>query len=313
MRRNIGLIAANAGVLGFPQTAQVGLLAYEDTDVWYVSSTHPNANANNDGRDPQYPLTTLAGAVAKAAAGDTILLASGHNEGIGNAQIALSVAGLSVIGLGTGTRRPRFDFDHANASIDVTASNVTIENITLLPSVTAVLIGIDVNAGVTDTVIDGVDTLPGEDGAGVDEFVLTVDVKAGCNRTVIKNCRLTQHASAAGVVACIKLTGASDQVEIRDIIAWAAGAALVAPINGDTTLSTRLLIERCVLTTDAEPGIELLTGTTGVIRDVDVFADLATIDAAIVADACAMFECRYVEVGGEASAATYIGVPSVDD
>ena len=98
-------------------------------------------------------------------------------------------AGLTIIGLGTGTRRPRFDFDHANASIDITANDVTLENITLLPSVTAVLIGIDVNAGVTDTVIRNCESLPGEDGAGVDEFALTVDIKAGCTRTLIDGCK----------------------------------------------------------------------------------------------------------------------------
>jgi hypothetical protein len=102
-------------------------------------------------------------------------------------------------------------------------------------------------------------------------------------------------------------------VTIRNCWMKIAGAAAAACINGDTTLSTNVLIEDCVLIADNEPGIELLTGTTGVIRDVDCFTDLATIDAAIVADACAQFECRYVEVGGEASAATYIGVPSVDD
>ena len=71
------------------------------------------------------------------------------------------------------------------------------------------------------------------------------------------------------------------------------------------------LVEGNVLVTDAEPGIELLTGTTGVIRDNDVFGDLATIAAAIVADGCALFRNEYVEVGNESNAR--IGTASVDD
>lgn len=281
-------------------------------NIYYVDS---NAASGGNGLTPEGAVQSLDTAVGLCTAnnGDVILVMEGHNEGLGDAQIDIDVAGVSVIGLGSGSARPRFDFDHANASIDIGASGVTIENIQLLPSVTAVLVAIDVEAAVTDTTIRNVVSLPGEDGAGVDEFANTIDIKAGCDRTTVENCVFTQQASAAGVVACVKLTGASDMVTVRNCTMWTAGAGLVAPINGDTTLSTRVLIENCTLTTDAEPGIELLTGTTGVIRDCDVFGNLATIDAAIVADACALFENRYVETGGEASAAAYIGVPSVDD
>jgi hypothetical protein len=281
-------------------------------NVFYVNSA---ATGTGDGFSPVNACTTVAAALALCAADnfDTVVLLPNHNEGIGDAQLTWNVDGVKIVGVGEGSARPRFDFDHANASIDITADDVTVENITLLPSVTAVLVGIDVNAGATNVTLRRIESLPGEDGAGVDEFAKTIDVKAGATRLTVEDCLFTQHASAAGVVSNIALTGASDLVTIRDCTFWAAGAGLVAPINGDTTLSTRLLVERCLFTTDAEPGIELLTGTTGVLRDCDVFTDLATIDAAIVADACAMFECRYVEVGGEASAATYIGVPSVDD
>lgn len=278
---------------------------------FYVDSV--NGSAGGDGLSWATALATLDAAVALCTAnnGDVVHLAPGHNEGIGDAQIDLDVAGVTVIGHGSGASRPRFDFDHANASIDIGASGVTIENIQLLPSVTAVLIGIDVEAGVTDTVIRNVESLPGEDGAGVDEFALTIDIKAGCSRTRVEGCTFTQHASAAGVLACVRLTGASDGVVIRDNVMWSAGAGLVAPINGITTLSTRILIENNTLVADAEPGIELLTGTTGVARDNDLFTNLATVAAAIVADGVALFRNYYVEVGGESH--VVIGTPSASD
>lgn len=278
--------------------------------IFFVDSA---TGSSAGGRSPDAPAATIAQALALCTAnkGDTIYVFPGHNEGIGNAQLTWNKAGVRIIGLGGPGDLPRFDFDHANASIDITANGMVIENIRLLPSVTGVLIGIDINAAVTDTVLRNVRSLPGEDGAGVDEFALTVDLKAGCDRTLIENCNLTQHASAAGVVACVKLTGASDLVTIRNNSMWAAGAALVAPINGDTTLSTRVLIENNVLVADNEPGIELLTGTTGVARDNDIFTDLATIAAAIVADGVALFRNWYVEVGGESH--VVIGTPSADD
>lgn len=263
------------------------------------------------GRNPDAPLATIDYAIGLCTAdkGDVIYVMPGHNEGLGNAQITCDIAGIAIVGLGSGSNIPRIDFDHANASIDVTANGVTLENLRLLPSVTAVLIAVDVAAD--DVVLRRLVTLPGEDGAGVDEFAETIEINAGSDRCLIEDCTFTQHASAAGVLSCVLLQGASDGVVIRGCTMWTAGAGLVAPINGDTTLSTNLLIEDCTLTTDAEPGIELLTGTTGVLRDVYIFGDLATIAAATVADGMAHFRVRYVEVGNESDAA--VKTASADD
>ena len=280
-------------------------------NILYVDSN--NGSSAGPGFSPDAAYATVAQALAVVAA-DTdsvIYLCPNHNEGIGDAQLTWNKDGVKIVGIGEGSARPRFDFDHANASIDITADDVTVENIALLPSVTAVLIGIDVNAGATNVTLRNIESLPGEDGAGVDEFAKTIDVKAGCTRLTIEDCLFTQHASAAGVLSCVCLTGASDLVTIRRCRMWAAGAGLVAPINGDTTLSTRLTIEDCVLVTDAEPGIEVLTGTTGVIRNVDIFGDLGTIAAATVADGMAHFRCFYVEVGNESQAT--VKTASADD
>ena len=268
-------------------------------------------DAAGSGKSPDSPVATIDYAIGLCTAdkGDIVYVMEGHNEGLGNAQITLDVAGVSVIGLGHSANAPRIDFDHANASIDITANGVLVENIRLLPSVTAVLIAIDVAAD--DVTLRKIVTLPGEDGAGVDEFAETVEINAGSDRCTIEGCTFTQQASAAGVLSCVLIQGASDGCIIRGCTMWTAGAGLVAPINGDTTLSTNLLIENCTLTTDAEPGIELLTGTTGVIRDTDIFGDLATIAAATVADGMAHFRVRYVEVGNESDAA--VKTASADD
>jgi len=293
-----------------------GPIALEDASVstgnryWVHSS---GGTGSQYGHTPSAPLSTLAAAVALCEAnnGDRIYVMEGHNEGKGDAQWDLNVAGIEIIGLGRGSSAPRFDFDHANASINVKANGIKIHNIRLLPSVTAVLIAIDIEAGVTDTLLSQIESLPGEDGAGVDEFAKTIDIKAGCSRTHIDGCTFSQHASAAGVLSCVCLTGASDQVKITNCVMWAAGAGLVAPINGDTTLSTRLLIDNCILVTDAEPGIEVLTGTTGVIRNTQIMGDLGTIDASTVADGMGHFDVKYVEVGNEAG--TLVKTESVDD
>lgn len=283
-------------------------------DIYFVGSTVTGAtDAAGFGQNPDAPFATLDYAIGNCTAsqGDVIYVLPGHNEGLGDAQIAVDVAGISIIGLGTGGLVPRIDFDHANASIDISANNVKLKNLRLLPSVTAVAIGIDVVAAVTDTVLEDLEILPGEDGAGTDEFVLGIDIKAGCSRTTIRRVKAHCHASTANANAVVSLTGASDAVVIEDCDLTIVGGAAVAPIKGITTLSTNVRIKNCILVTDAEPGIELLTGTTGVIADCSIFSNLASIGAAIVADGCALFRNGYVEVGGESQA--QIGTASADD
>jgi hypothetical protein len=280
--------------------------------IYFVHSGS-GTDAAGYGVSPDAPFASWAYAFSSdvLVAGDVVYLLPGHNESLGDAQVTLDISGVKTIGLGWGTNTPRVDFDHANASLDVAASSNQIKNIRLLPSVTAVLIGIDVMAGVTDTVLEDIEVLPGEDGAGVDEFALAIDLKAGCDRTKIIRPKIRQHASAAGVLAGIRLTGASDDILIEDPDIVAAGAGLVAPINGITTLSTNVDILRGRLTTDAEPGIEMLTGTTGRIIDTKIFGDLATIAAATVADGMAHFGVKYVEVGNESDAV--VKTASADD
>ena len=281
-------------------------------DIFFVHSG-TGTDAAGNGQNPDAPVATIDFAVGLCAAGkgDVIYVMPGHNEGLGDAQIDLDVAGISVIGLGQGSLRPRIDFDHANSSINIGANGVTVKNLTLLPSITDVLVGIDVEAAATDALIEDVEALPGEDGAGVDDFALVVDIKAGCDRTKVRGLKVRQHASGAGYIAGVKLTGASDDVTIEDCDIHILGAAAVAPINGDTTLSTNVRIMRCILETDAEPGIELLTGTLGIISDCLIYSDLATIAAAIDADGCASHRNEYIEVATESGVA--IGAASADD
>lgn len=285
-------------------------------DIFFVHAG-TGTDAAGYGQNPDAPVATIDYAIGLCAAGkgDVIYVLPGHNEGLGNAQIAVDVAGVKIVGLGWGANRPRIDFDHANASIDISANGCVLKNLTLLPSVTDVLIGIDVNAAALDTLLEDIEVLPGEDGAGVDDFALGIDIKAGCTRTTVRRYKQRQHASGVGYLAGIRLTGASDDVLIEDPDIVIKGTGAVAAVNGITTLSTNVRIcgsaRRASLVSDDEPGIELLTGTTGVIQDVDIFTDLATIAAATVADGMAHFRVRYVEVGNESDAA--VKTASADD
>lgn len=82
------------------------------------------------------PFATLAGAIAAVSAftgsnrGDIIFIKPGHAETISAAGgIALNVAGIAIVGLGSGSNRPKFTLNTANtATIAVSADNISIQN-----------------------------------------------------------------------------------------------------------------------------------------------------------------------------------------
>lgn len=280
----------------------------------FVNAT-TGSDAGGYGYAPGAPVATIDYAVSLCTdnANDIIYVMPGHVETLDDSVgIDIDVDGVSVIGLGNGPDRPRIDYDHADGIFSIGGSGVLVENITFRPSVATVTIGIDIEAAETDTTIRNCEFLIGEEGDGTDEFVLGIDIKAGCTRTLIEGLLYAHHASCGGAQAAVILTGASDLVTIKDcVFQGPTGAAANACIEGITTLSTRLLIDNCICVSDAEPGIELLTGTTGVIRDTVIFSDLGTIDAATVADGMAHFNVQYVETGNEQGA--LVKDPSVDD
>jgi hypothetical protein len=118
-----------------------------------------------------------------------------------------------------------------------------------------------------------------------------------------------------GAVAAISFTKDTDGTTVRNNVAM--GDYSTAVINGITTLSTKLLIEKNLLVNgDAanvgtEPGIELVTGSSGVIRDNDIVCNVNTLALAIVADGVMMYRNYSTETVGETGAV--IGTPHAND
>jgi len=98
--------------------------------IFYVSSTS-GANTNN-GKSPTQPLATIDAAVGKCLAnrGDIIVVMQAHAENIVTAtSLVCDIAGITIVGLGTGSLRPKLSFTAAAGSIVVSAANVTFKNI----------------------------------------------------------------------------------------------------------------------------------------------------------------------------------------
>lgn len=115
--------------------------------IFFVSSV---TGAAAGGYTPDAPAATITQALALCTAdkGDVIYLLPGHAETItAAAGIAIAKAGVSIIGIGTGTLQPKITFSTAaTADLDVDAANVTLENIHFTANFADITAAIDVNA-----------------------------------------------------------------------------------------------------------------------------------------------------------------------
>ncbi len=281
-------------------------------NTFYVHSG--TGDDSRDGKSPLRALATIDAAVNLCTAnqGDAIIVLPGHTETITAADaIDLDVAGITLVGVGTGSAQPQVVFNHAAATIAIDADGVTVAGMRFTSSITVVGVGINIKAGATDAAVLG--NRFDVEATTTDEFVISIQVNAGCDRARIEGNDIDNGLGGAAVG--IKLTGASDRVVIRKN--YITGDYSTACINGITTLSTNVLIEDNLLVQGiagnigTEPGIELLTGTTGIVRRNDIVCNLATMAASIVADAVFMFENYYNE--DAAGTGALIGTASADD
>lgn len=122
----------------------VGLDVYSHGTHYYVCNgtvLTPKGLGGSDGNDgltADRPLSTLAAAVAKCTAsrGDVIVLMPGHSETISTATaLNLSIAGVTIVGVGDGSSIPNITLDTLTTStITVSAANVTIRNVQFTPN-----------------------------------------------------------------------------------------------------------------------------------------------------------------------------------
>lgn len=119
-------------------------------NVWWVNSATGADSGGNDGSRLR-PFATLDYAIGRAGANndDVILLMPGHAETISSATaLAFDVAGVSIIGLGTGTKRPTFTLGTADTTtISVTANNISIQNVIFIGNFLSIASCFTVNGG----------------------------------------------------------------------------------------------------------------------------------------------------------------------
>lgn len=113
-------------------------------NVFFVDDSGSNSN---DGLSPEHPFVSLAYAITRCTAsqGDTIILMPGHAET--TTAIAMSTAGIHVVGIGIGADRPTITATTgATDLINITGANCTLENFNLVGAASGCTALIDIAA-----------------------------------------------------------------------------------------------------------------------------------------------------------------------
>lgn len=233
------------------------LSSYPGQIYWVDSVRGSNGNKGTFDR----PFGTIAYAITQTTAsrGDIIVAKAGHAETVAAASgIAMSVAGVAVLGLGTGALRPTITFSTATtATLTMSAASCTLHNLLFLGGIDALVSPVVVSAA--DCAIVNCEY---RDSTGqCTDFILTT---AGANRLLIQNMRYDGD-TAAGTNAGIAIVG-GDRIVIDGLNM--DGNFAVGGIDIRTTATTDLEVRNVTFRTRNSADIFLvdtITGSTGMI------------------------------------------------
>ena len=293
---NTETIAIDVGAVLVPEGPVRDFKVHGTGQVFYVDAS----GSNGAGTTWATAKTTLDAAVNLCVAdrGDFIYIAQGHTEAVVDDFADLDVAGITVIGLGTGQLRPYFDYTTGTgSSMLIDGDNITVKNLHFHANISDIAAAIEVKTTSDNVIIE--DCLFTVESDATDEFLICIDHAATNNGAVVRNCDFRMGAGAAvSAVHFLK----SDYAKIVGNKVW--GDYSTACIHNETTAAVCILIDGNLLFNgtiggdgglNTEPGIELVATTTGIIQFNHICANLASAVASIVGADMYLFENYWSE------------------
>jgi hypothetical protein len=244
---------------GMPVLGSGGIMT--TGNVFFVDSGAAKGKDSADRGSSETPFLTLDYAVGRCTAnnGDVIFVMPGHAENLAaDSAVDIDVAGITVVGLGSGAARPTFTFITAvTADFKLAAASTRIYNLLFKG-------GIDALTGPIE--VTGADCLlkdcEWQDSTGqATDVIVTV---ADADRLTIDGWRHI-GAAAAGGASAIALIGADDCTLTNCEI---YGNFSVSAIDFRTTLSARARIHDCQIWTENAADLcikDTVTASTGVM------------------------------------------------
>ncbi len=267
------------------QISGVSLNVNQKGVVWYVCNSTIAARTGivgsdgSDGMTPERPLATLAKAISLSVAnrGDVIILLPGHAETVSAAAgIAISKAGITIVGVGTGTLRPTFTLDTANtATITVTANDIAIQNVLFVANFLNIAVCLDVTTakGVKLTAVEFFDT------SAILNFVIAVRLSATTNANDQFEIReaIYSNLGTTAATTLVNARGIIDRMVVADNRVYLTGTTATSGalvLATSKALTNALIINNtvaCVLTTTVAGALIVAgTGGNGFVRDNDL-------------------------------------------
>ncbi|MGA0879379.1 MAG: hypothetical protein ACO3SP_09705 [Ilumatobacteraceae bacterium] len=202
---------------------------------------YPNQFSTGGATDVLYPSIASALLMCKAGRGDYIHVLPGHTESVATAAAWTFVSDVTIVGIGSGNRRPTVTFTAATATLTPNAANVFIENIRFKCGGT----------GTGGLVVAAPFTITGE-GTTFSQcsFELGADNSNKCtdfcnvnaDNVTFAYCDITSTVQATAPTSCITLTGANGFRFYNNRVKTALSSASVGVIRNTTTASGSIRI-----------------------------------------------------------------------
>jgi hypothetical protein len=257
--------------------------------TFYVDS---GVSASGNGTSWSQAKSTLDAAIALCTAnrGDKIYVAQGHAEtnSATGALVTCDIAGVTIIGMGSGTTRPTITLSHVTAAaFTTTAANVTIANI-YIDSTGVDSVASSIIVAEDHTTIVGCEFLMADGTGQADSCITTSGAANLCDYLTVSNCRFV--SPNAGAAEAILLEEVEEGVVIEGCYIY--GDFSVAGIHNPTgKVCTNVLIKGCTIKNDqtGDMCIELVSACTGFLIGNYYHGDT---DAALVdPGSCFSYEC----------------------
>jgi len=217
--------------------------------AYFVDSSATGAADTRSGTSWATCLATLDGAINKCAnQGDVIFVAEGHTESYTTTGVkaTFDTAGITVIGLGTGSNRPTFSFGHTGSTWTISAANITLVNLLFLTAVDSV---------VTFGTISGADCImiACESRDTTDKEVLDAwTVATTANRLKVDSYKHIGYIGGDANDSVFQLSGVDDFIIQNCIFMTQSGTTAGSAVIELATECLRGLIDNCVFYVDGK-------------------------------------------------------------
>lgn len=249
----------------------IPILQLHPGEVFYVNNSSVPAKGGVTGADStgaagtyHNPFATIDYAIGRCTAsrGDIIAVMPGHAETISAAAgISCDVAGVAIIGLGSGTLKPTLTFSATASDIDISVANVTLSGLRCVSSVNSLVNFIDINEGYAT--VHNCDFVTGS----ATEAVTFIDQATTFDGLKVLGCTFLQPTDPGGTDGAAG-TGGIFLVDSENILVEDCtfrGFFETAIIHNRTTKVQGLIIRNCEMTNSLNWPLELVAASTGII------------------------------------------------